>query len=138
MASTRWISALCAGSSKDTNLKKDRMAVRRRLRLRAGAELYLEIGEERADERCIQIGERQGRWGLPQPHLCEHEQQPERVPVGGDRVGANIALAHEALGEEALDQRGDIAGGLHGVTSHRRSRVSGASFHACLAATVGS
>jgi hypothetical protein len=24
MASTRWISALCAGSSKDTNLKKDR------------------------------------------------------------------------------------------------------------------
>src|SRR5580658_9145876 len=68
------------------------MAVRRRLRLRAGAELYLEIGEERADERCIQIGECQGRWGLPQPHLCEHEQQPERVPVGGDRVGANIAL----------------------------------------------
>jgi hypothetical protein len=27
------ISALCAGSSKDTNLKKDRMAVRRRLRV---------------------------------------------------------------------------------------------------------
>ncbi|MDA9536887.1 hypothetical protein ACM41_11495, partial [Bradyrhizobium sp. CCBAU 21362] len=26
IASTRWISALCAGSSKDTNLKKDLMA----------------------------------------------------------------------------------------------------------------
>lgn len=37
--------------------------------------------------------------GLPQLHLCEHEQQPERAPVGGDRVGANIVLAHEALGE---------------------------------------
>jgi hypothetical protein len=34
------------------------------------------------------------------------------------RVGTNIAPAHEALGEEALDQRGDIAGGLHGVTPH--------------------
>ncbi|MGY4485348.1 hypothetical protein ACVWWR_004539 [Bradyrhizobium sp. LM3.2] len=39
----------------------------------------------------------------------------------------NIALAHEALGEEALDQRGDIAGGLHDVTSHRRSRRRAAS-----------
>ena len=96
-------------------------------RLHAGAALYLDIGEERADERRIQIGERQGRWGLPQLHLCEHEKQPERVPVGGDRVGANIALAYEALGEVALDQRGDIAGGLHGVTSHRRSRRRAAS-----------
>ena len=33
LASTRWISALCAGSSKDTNLKNDRMTVRRRLRV---------------------------------------------------------------------------------------------------------
>ncbi|MGY2932953.1 hypothetical protein ACVWZ6_002555 [Bradyrhizobium sp. GM6.1] len=40
---------------------------------------------------------------------------------------ANIALAHEALGEEALDKRGDIAGGLHGVTSRRRSRRRAAS-----------
>lgn len=63
MASTRWISALCAGSSKDTNLKKDLMAVRRRLRVfAAGAAVYFEIGEERADERCIQIGKRQGPW----------------------------------------------------------------------------
>ncbi|WP_407121264.1 hypothetical protein [Bradyrhizobium sp. STM 3561] len=53
-----------------------------------------------------------------QLHLCEHELQPDRVPVGGDRVGVNIVLAHEALGEEALNQRGDIAGGLHGVTSY--------------------
>ena len=29
MASTRWISALCAGSSKDTNLKKERQRIRR-------------------------------------------------------------------------------------------------------------
>jgi hypothetical protein len=33
MASTRWISALSAGSSKDANLKNERMAVRRRLRV---------------------------------------------------------------------------------------------------------
>src|SRR5206468_6942159 len=119
MASTRWISALCAGSSKDTNLKKDRMAVRRRLRVFALAPRFTSRSVRNAPmnvaSRSVQL------------HLCEHEQQPERVPVGGDRVGANIALAHEALGEEALDQRGDIAGGLHGVTSHRRSRRRAAS-----------
>jgi hypothetical protein len=35
MASMRWIRALCAGSSNDTNRKKERTAVRRRLRVLA-------------------------------------------------------------------------------------------------------
>jgi hypothetical protein len=42
----------------------------------------------------------------------ELEQQPERVPIGRDRVGAHIALAHEPLGEEALDESGKLRAGF--------------------------
>jgi hypothetical protein len=38
---TCWISELCAGSSKDTNLKKERMTVRRRLRVFALAPRFV-------------------------------------------------------------------------------------------------
>lgn len=96
-------------------------------RLRTGAERYLGIGEERADERRIQIGERQDRWALPQPHLCKDEQQPERIPVGGVVLPLTLRWRMRRSVEEALDERGDIAGGRHGVTSHRRSRRCAAS-----------
>jgi hypothetical protein len=88
----------------------------------AGAPLRLEIGKEGTDERHIQIVEGQGRRGLAQPRLCKPEQQPECVLVGCDRVGADIALSHEPLGEVMLDKRGDVAARLHRLTSHRRSR----------------
>jgi hypothetical protein len=87
------------------------MAVKRRLRVLALAP-RLQIVQEGSDERCIQIAERQSRWRLAQPRLCEQEQQPECVSVRCDRVGADVALAHEPLSEVALDQRGDVAGGL--------------------------
>lgn len=96
-------------------------------RLGAGTALRLKIDQECTDERCIQVAECQSRGGLTEPRLCEREQQPERIPIGCDRVGADVALAHEPLGEVALDQRGDIAGGLHGAASHRRSRRRAAS-----------
>jgi hypothetical protein len=35
----------------------------------------------------------------------QREQQPERIPVGCDRVWADIALTHEPLGKIALDER---------------------------------
>jgi hypothetical protein len=41
--------------------------------------------------------------------LGEADQQPEGVPVGGDGVGAGVALAGEAVGEERL-QRGGQSG----------------------------
>ena len=74
-----------------------------------GASFRFEIGQERADKWRVQIAEGQLRWRLAQPRLREREQQPERVPVGCDRVGADVALAYEALGEVALDQGGDPA-----------------------------
>jgi hypothetical protein len=75
----------------------------------AGAPLRLEINEERADERYIQIVEGQGRRRLAEPRLCKREQQPERVSVGCDRVGADVALTHEPLGEVTLDERCKVA-----------------------------
>src|SRR5262245_14093554 len=56
----------------------------------AGAALLLEVFEKRVDERRVQIVEHQGRGRLAQPPLCKKEQQPERVPVGCDRVSADI------------------------------------------------
>ena len=68
-------------------------------RPRARAPLCLEVSEERADESNVQIVEGQGRRRLAEPRLCKPEQQPERVPVGCDRVGTGIALTYEPLGE---------------------------------------
>ncbi|MGY3464689.1 hypothetical protein ACVW0I_001560 [Bradyrhizobium sp. LM6.11] len=50
-------------------------------RLRAGAALYLEIGEERADERCIQIGERQGRWVDFRSRTCANMNSSRNVSL---------------------------------------------------------
>ena len=43
---------------------------------------------------------------------AKHEQQPERVAVGGDRVRAGVQLADQPVGEERLQRRGErvIAG----------------------------
>lgn len=91
-------------------------------RSRADAPLSLEIGKERADEWCIEIIDDQSRGRLAEPRLCKPEQQPERVPIECDRVGTDVALAHESLREVPLDQGGDIATLLHGASSHRWSR----------------
>ena len=85
----------------------------------AGAAPHLEIGQERANERRLQIVERQGRRGLAEPRLREREQQPECIPIRCDRIGADIALTHEPFGEVTLDQRGDVVARLHGPASHR-------------------
>src|SRR5665647_3621711 len=98
----------------------------------AGASLRLEISEERADERRIEIVKGQGRRGLAEPSLCKREREPERVPVGCDRVGADVALTHEPLGEVTLDERGDVVALLHGLASQRRSSRRAASCISCL------
>jgi hypothetical protein len=84
-----------------------------------GTPLRLEISEEAADKRHIEIVDGQSRGGFTKSRLSKREQQSEGVPVGCDRVGADIALAHEPLGEVTLDQRRDAAVRLHGLAAQR-------------------
>jgi hypothetical protein len=56
MASTRWISALCAGSSNDTNRKKERIAVKRRLRVLALAPRFVSRSIKNAPMNCAHPG----------------------------------------------------------------------------------
>jgi hypothetical protein len=50
-----------------------------------------------------------------EPRLCKREQQPERVPVGCDCIGADVALTYEPLGGVTLDERGDVVALLDGL-----------------------
>jgi hypothetical protein len=62
----------------------------------------LEVIQERADQRRVEIIDVQRR-GLPAGPLGgEAEQQPQRVAVGVDRVRAGLALADQPVGEERL------------------------------------
>src|SRR5262245_20617370 len=80
----------------------------------AGTALLLEVLKKRADETRIQILEDQGGGWLAQSRLCKSEQQSERIPIGCDRVAADVALAHEPIGEVTLNERSNIAVRLHG------------------------
>ena len=81
MASTRWISALCAGSSNDTNRKKERMAVRRRLQVLALAPRFVfKIDQECTYERCIQVAQCQIRRGLAEP-CCANVNSSRNVSL---------------------------------------------------------
>ena len=40
-------------------------------------------------------------------HGWQGEQQPERVPVGGNRVRAGVSLADQPIGEETLQHGGE-------------------------------
>ncbi|MNL73748.1 hypothetical protein D3C87_1992520 [compost metagenome] len=67
----------------------------------------LQFVEEGEDQRCIDViqGERRGR--LAQPPLHEPQQQTEGIAVRSDRVRAGLALLHQPLREEALQQPGE-------------------------------
>jgi hypothetical protein len=52
------------------------------------APLLFDVGEERADQRCVEVVEVQLERLLAGLTLGEREQQPERVAVGGDRLRA--------------------------------------------------
>ena len=68
----------------------------------------LEVIEEVADEGCVQILEGQLRRGLPQSLCGEPQEQAKGVAVSGDGVRAGPALPQEAVGEEGLDQTGEV------------------------------
>jgi hypothetical protein len=66
------------------------------------AALGFQVGQERRDQRGVQVGEVQlGRRGVGVAG-GEAQQQPEGVAVAGDGVRAGLTLAHEPLGEKRL------------------------------------
>jgi len=62
----------------------------------------LEIVQERADQRCVEIFEIELGGLLADSLGGEAKQQPHRGAVGGDRVLAGVLLTDEPLGEERL------------------------------------
>ena len=70
------------------------------------AALVLEVVEERADQRRVEVGEVQLAWAACRSaRAAKRKQQPERVAVGGDRARAGVALGDQPLGEVGLERR---------------------------------
>jgi hypothetical protein len=83
--------------------------------------LALEVLEEGADQRRVEVGELELAGLLAGLRVGEAKQQPEAVAVGGDRLGAGVALAEQPFAEEGLQDRGEQ---VHGSTCGTRSRRS--------------
>ena len=64
-----------------------------------------QVGEERADQRRVQIVDVQLERLFAGLLVGEAQQQPERVAVGGDGVRAGVTLGDQTLGEERLQRR---------------------------------
>jgi hypothetical protein len=71
----------------------------------AVAALSLQVVEEIADQRCVQILDPQTRWRDAGAGEGEGQQQLERVTVGGDGVWAGLTLPDQPVGEERLQGR---------------------------------
>jgi len=75
-------------------------------RPRRVAPVLLDMIEKRADERGIQIVGREGRGRLAEPLLCKPEQQPKRIAIGRNGMGARPLLADEPCRSVAADWQG--------------------------------
>ena len=82
----------------------ERIAVRRRLRVRGVAARVLEMVKEGEHQRRVEILERQRRRCAAGALLGEAEQQLEGVAVAGDGVRADATLCDQPL-EELLQER---------------------------------
>jgi hypothetical protein len=69
--------------------------------------LNLEVGEEVADQSGVEIAQIELVGRLAGALLRVAQEQPPGVPVGGDGVGAGLALVAEPLGEERLQGGGE-------------------------------
>lgn len=85
----------------------------------------LDVVEERADERSVEVLQAESLGADARPRLDEAEQKPERVAVGGDGVGAGAQLADETLGEERLEAGGEV--GHRPILRSWRRRAAAAS-----------
>ena len=85
--------------------------------LAAGFKLFQEPGDQRGvDLLEVQAGRRP-----IETLLRERQELTERVPIGTDGVGARLALLHQALSEEALQQGSEARCATHDRPSQRRS-----------------
>ena len=75
----------------------------------AVAAVGFQMVEERADQWCVQIGDVHSGGRLAGPLFGEDQQQLDRVPVGGDGVGAGLSLPGQPVGEERLQGGGQRA-----------------------------
>ena len=78
----------------------------------------LEVVEECADQRGVEVGKHEQGGRLAGALLGKGEQEPERVSVGGDRVRACPPLGEKPIGEERFQDRGERA---HGSTPRQSS-----------------
>ncbi len=62
----------------------------------------LEMIQERSNQRCVEIRELKLTGLFADSFTDEREQQPERVPVRGNRVRTHLPLADQPCGEECL------------------------------------
>ena len=69
----------------------------------------LEVIKERADHFSAKIFPIKTAWLFAGPLVDEHDQQPQRIPVGSDGFRACHALFHEPVSEEALQRGRDQA-----------------------------
>ena len=72
----------------------------------ADATAGLHVFKESGDQRCIDLLEGQLLRRNTEPLLRELQKQPKAVPVRSDGVGAGLALLHQPVCEEALQERG--------------------------------
>jgi hypothetical protein len=74
----------------------------------------LEVVEKGEDMRGVEVAQAQGG-GLGARGLAqEHEQQSERVAIGGDGLRAGFLVCKQVLGEERLQERSEQGGdGYH-------------------------
>ena len=61
--------------------------------------LLFEVGEERADQRRVEVVDVEIAGVLAGRGCREREQQPERVAVGRDRLRAGVELGDQTFGE---------------------------------------
>lgn len=74
-------------------------------RARLVASFAFEVGEERSDQRRIEIADVQRGGLFAGLGRGEGQQQPVGVAIAGDGVRAGVALADEPVGEERLQHR---------------------------------
>ena len=89
----------------------------------AVAAFLLEVVQEAADERGVQVAQVQPARLLAGAVVRVAQQQPPGVTVGGDGVDAGVALVDQPLGEERFQGRGEVA---HEPAPMPRSRRSAA------------
>src|SRR5215472_8718646 len=87
---------------------------------RADASMLFQIVQKRRDQRRIDLLKVQLGRCLMYALLGELQELAKGVTIRTDGVGARLALLHQALGKETLQQGREAQGGIHGLPSFQR------------------